>query len=71
MKNNNASHYSGVCPICGQEFRGAPALSRLDNETLICPECGIRQALESIGVLDRNDQDHIMRAASNEAYSAE
>ena len=26
------------------------ALSRLDNETPICPDCGIRQSLESIGV---------------------
>ena len=26
------------CPICGQEYTGAPALSREDNQTLICPE---------------------------------
>lgn len=39
-----------VCPLCGQEFKGVPALSRVDNETLICPDCGTRQALESIGV---------------------
>lgn len=39
-----------VCPLCGQEFEGVPALSRADNETLICPDCGTRQALESIGI---------------------
>lgn len=39
-----------VCPICGAVYHAVPALSRIDNETLICPECGIRQALESIGV---------------------
>lgn len=33
------------CPICGQEYTGAPALSRTDNQTLICPDCGTRQAL--------------------------
>ena len=68
---NNASRYSGVCPICGQEYHGVPALSRVDNETLICPTCGIRQALESIGVVDRNDQDRIMRAARNETHLTE
>ena len=39
-----------VCPVCGQEYTEAPALSRTDNETLICPDCGTRQALASIGI---------------------
>ena len=39
-----------TCPICGQEYSGVPALSRTDHETLICPDCGTRQALASIGV---------------------
>lgn len=39
-----------VCPLCGQTYTDAPALSRTDNETLICPDCGTRQALDSIGV---------------------
>ena len=39
-----------VCPLCGQAYVGAPALSRTDNETPICPDCGTRQALESIGI---------------------
>ena len=38
------------CPLCGQEYTGAPALSREDNATLICPDCGTRQALAAIGV---------------------
>lgn len=38
------------CPICGQEYTGAPALSREDSQTLICPDCGTRQALAAIGV---------------------
>ena len=29
-----------VCPLCGRTYHGAPALSREDNETLICPDCG-------------------------------
>ena len=39
-----------VCPLCGRIYHGAPALSREDNKTLICPDCGTRQALQSIGV---------------------
>lgn len=37
------------CPECGKEYSGRPALSRKDNETLICPDCGIREALTFIG----------------------
>mgnify|MGYP002624425549 CR=1 FL=1 len=31
-----------VCPLCGRTYHGAPALSRTDNETLICPDCNGR-----------------------------
>ena len=46
----NGEKRTGICPICGMEYTGHPALSRDDNKTLICPDCGTRQALESIGV---------------------
>lgn len=39
-----------ICPRCGNAYHGAPALSRRDNETLVCPDCGTREALESMGV---------------------
>ena len=39
-----------ICPLCGKAYAEPPALSRTDNETLICPDCGTRQALESIGI---------------------
>ena len=41
---------TGICPKCGQSYKGRPALSREDNKMLICPDCGVREALESIGV---------------------
>ena len=41
---------SAICPLCGKLYSGVPALSRTDNHPPICPDCGIRQALESIGV---------------------
>lgn len=48
-----------ICPRCGNAYHGAPALSRADNETLICPDCGTREALESIGV-DVKEQEEIL-----------
>ena len=48
-----------ICPACGQEYTEAPALSRTDNETLICPDCGTRQALASIGIAEA-EQDSIL-----------
>ena len=49
-----------VCPLCGKRYDEHPALSRTDNETLICPDCGTRQALESIGVKP-DEQEAILR----------
>ena len=48
-----------VCPLCGRTYGEAPALSRTDNETLICPDCGTRQALESIGI-DAEEREKIL-----------
>ncbi len=48
-----------TCQRCGQIYSGAPALSRADNETLLCPDCGTRGALESIGV-DIDEQEKIL-----------
>lgn len=35
------------CPKCHSEFVGYPALSRIDNETEICPACGVREAIDA------------------------
>ena len=52
---------TAVCPRCGKEYTGRPALSRADNQTPICPDCGTREALESIGI-DTAEQDKILKA---------
>lgn len=39
-----------ICPKCGCSFTERPALSRVDNETLICADCGCRESLDSIGI---------------------
>lgn len=57
MKHNIAR--TAVCPLCGRLYHEHPALSRTDNETLICPDCGTRQALQSIGV-EPEEQERII-----------
>lgn len=47
-----------TCPICGKEYSEYPALSRKDN-AMICPDCGTREALESIGV-GKLEQEEIL-----------
>ena len=48
-----------VCPLCGKTYGEPPALSRTDNKTPICPDCGTRQALQSIGV-SAEEQEKIL-----------
>ena len=58
MKDDNVTELR-ICPICGRPYSGVPALSRTDNKTKISPDCGTRQALESIGV-DKEEQEKIL-----------
>lgn len=46
-----------TCPVCGREYLEVPALSRIDNTTLICPDCGVREALNSIGVAEAEQEE--------------
>ena len=34
-----------VCPMCGTEYTGYPAISRDDNVTEICSDCGTFEAV--------------------------
>lgn len=49
-----------ICPMCGGIMSEYPALSRRDNKTEICSDCGTREALADIGV-DIDDQEKIIR----------
>ena len=48
-----------ICPKCGREYCEPSALSRVDNQTPICPDCGTREALESIGIA-ADEQEKIL-----------
>ena len=41
---------TAVCPLCGRTYTERPAISRADNETPICPDCGTREALATLGI---------------------
>ena len=56
-----ASAHITVCPRCGCTYQGLPALSRVDNETLICPDCGVREALATLDV-SKEEQESILDA---------
>jgi len=34
-----------ICPRCGKEYIEVPAISRKDNKTEICSQCGLAEAL--------------------------
>lgn len=42
-------HEPRTCPKCGQVYTDRPAQSREDG-TMICPDCGTREALASLGI---------------------
>ena len=48
-----------TCPCCGKIYSEPSALSRSDGVTAICPDCGTREALESIGI-DVEEQEKIL-----------
>ena len=57
MKTNEMT--INTCPKCGKEYKGRGAVSRVDNVTIVCSDCGTREALESIGV-DEKEQEKIL-----------
>lgn len=45
-----------ICPRCGKEYTFHPAMSRKDNKTEICSNCGLAEALlQMAGKLDEDE----------------
>lgn len=57
MAKKNDKMQARKCPLCGTVYTAVPALSRADGITLICPDCGTRQALASIGVGSQESEE--------------
>lgn len=56
-----------VCPVCGKTYTARPAVSRTDSSMLICPDCGIREALGSIDVSAEEQEKIIQTIHQNRA----
>lgn len=60
MKLEPCEHYElRTCPKGGKRYWEYPAISREDNETLICPDCGTREALSGMGI-SKEEQEKIL-----------
>lgn len=60
LKNKNLKESEKVCPKCGQKYTGYPALSRKDNKTEICPDCGTEEAIEDyLSAMKHESRDRV------------
>lgn len=48
-----------TCPRCGKRYNTYPAISRKDNKTKICPDCGTEEDL--LDYLFLSNEEHIPR----------
>ncbi len=62
-----------VCPKCGRKFERLLALSRTDNKTMICDECGTQEALDSLpnGFLSPQERTRLAVVASGNKWALE
>ena len=54
------------CPVCGKWYTEYPAISRMDNRTEICPQCGIIEALTAFGI-SCNQSKEILEEVNEQA----
>lgn len=59
MKKSKLKDF-GICPKCGKPIVGIPAMSRTDNRTAVCSDCGTREALTSMGIC-KTEQEQILK----------
>ena len=57
-KKKNDKKYR-TCRRCGRRYYDPPAISRKDNKTLICPNCGTEEALLDYFFME--NENHIPR----------
>lgn len=61
-ERGETTYYLGVakiCPKCKNYIQGYPALSRKDNRTEICSQCGVLEALEVFINYNQNKKKEI------------
>ena len=58
------------CPSCGREYERLLALSRKDNNTMICDECGSMEALDAAGFAENSSVREIIKNIYKEQRKA-
>lgn len=57
-----------VCPKCKKKFDRLLALSRIDNKTMICDDCGTREALDAVGLTEGSSVREAIMSAKQTPY---
>lgn len=62
-----------TCPRCGRKFERLLAVSRIDNQTMICNDCGVMESLDSMphGILTPQERARIVAAATGNEWAME
>ncbi len=62
-----------ICPKCGRSFERLLALSRTDNKTMICDECGTMEALGNLpkGILPPQERIRAAVMATGNKWAIE
>lgn len=62
-----------ICPKCGRKFERLLAVSRMDNKTMICDNCGTMEALDSAqhGILTPQERTRLAVAATGNKWAME
>lgn len=62
-----------ICPKCGRRFERPLAVSRSDDKTMLCDECGTMEALDSVpsGALRPQERTRIAVAATGNKWAME
>lgn len=62
-----------ICPKCGRNFERLLAVSREDNMTMICDECGTMEALDSLphNAMTPQERTRIAVAAKGNRWAME
>lgn len=58
-----------ICPKCGQPIKGYPAISREDNKTEICSQCGVQEAMQVFEAAKKQQHLNFIKAFSNISIS--
>ena len=62
-----------ICPKCGRKFERLLAVSRMDNKTMICDNCGTMEALDSVqhGILTPHERTRLAVSATGNKWAME